>query len=96
MYPDKLRVGSRIYRVRFVSSIRRNKNNLGICDEHRGEILIRKDLSEDEKLKTLVHELLHAMEFEYQIKMPHDAVYQYEEAIFDFLCANSDALYSSK
>ena len=97
-YPERLRIGDVYYRIRFVKSIRGcklpvGKNaTIGLCDEHRREILIRKGLSEDETLKTLLHELLHAMEFEYQIKIPHQSVYQYEEAIFDFLCANSEFL----
>jgi hypothetical protein len=66
---------------------------VGLCDEARREILIKSGMSSDETLKTLLHELLHAMEFEYSIKIPHEAIYQYEEALFDFFCANSDKLF---
>jgi len=99
-YPERLKIGDRWYRIRFVKSIRGCRKpvtakgtSVGLCDEARGEILIRNELTSDEKLKTLLHELIHAMEFEYQIKMPHAAVYQYEEALFDFFCANSRALH---
>lgn len=96
-YPDRLKIGDRYYRIRFVKSIRGCKKSvdkkntvLGLCDEGRAEILIRNELSTDEKLKTLLHELGHAMEFEYNINMPHAAIYKYEEALFDFICANID------
>lgn len=98
-YPDKLKIGDRHYRIRFVKSIRGCRKpvgkgaTVGLCDEARREILIKRGLSADETLKTLLHELLHAMEFEYSIKMPHEAVYQYEEALFDFFCANSEKLF---
>lgn len=99
-YPERLKIGDRYYRIRFVKSIRGCKKsvlskgtNVGLCDEARAEILIRAELTTDEKLATLIHELIHAMEFEYQIKIPHEAVYQYEKAVFDFLCANSEILY---
>lgn len=99
-YPSKLKIGDRYYRIRFVKSIRGDKRpveaegtTIGICDEDRAEILIRKELSADMKLKTLLHELWHSMEFEYNIKISHKAIYQYEEALFDFICANSDDLF---
>lgn len=92
-YPERLKIGDRYYRIRFVKSIRRDKRAIGLCDEARAEILIHSGLSDDEKLKTLFHELLHAMEFEYNIKIPHHSIYQYEEAIFDFFCANSDLIW---
>lgn len=99
-YPEKLKIGDRYYRVKFVKSIRGCKRpvdvkgtTLALCDEARAEILIRSDLSADEKLKSLLHELGHAIEFEYEIKISHKAIYQYEEALFDFICANSDDLF---
>lgn len=96
-YPTKLRIGDVYYRIRFVKSIRRCKKKVGegaivgICDQARHEILIKQGMSKDETLKTYLHELGHAIEFEYDIKISHKAIYQYEEAIFDFICANSDA-----
>lgn len=97
-YPERLKIGDVYYRIRFVSSIRGCKglgkgSTIGLCDEARREILIKKGLSADETLKTYIHELTHSLEFEYNIKISHEAVHQYEEAIFDFLCANSDLLY---
>lgn len=93
-YPEKLRIGDREYRVRFVKSIRGCKKRIGqgaivgLYDPTRVEILIRKGQSDDEVLKTLLHEVVHAIEYEYEIKISHSGVYKFEEALFDFICAN--------
>jgi Zn-dependent peptidase ImmA (M78 family) len=94
-YPKSLRIGDRNYRLRFVKSIRGCKrgsvrgSTLGLFDPNRREILIKQGLSEDETVRTLLHEILHAFEEEYDVHLPHlNAVYVLEEALFDFICAN--------
>lgn len=39
-------------------------------------------------MKTYIHEVLHAFEEEYDIRISHKAVRQLEEAMFDFWVAN--------
>ncbi len=92
-YPKSLRIGDRVYRIRFVKLIRKDKNTLGLFDPSRLEILIAKDQSPDETLKTFLHEIHHGFEFEYDIKIRHRDIYRLEEAYFDFICANSEAFY---
>jgi hypothetical protein len=45
-------------------------------------------MSKDDTLKTLLHEVVHCFEYEYEIRISHRGVYQFEEALFDFICAN--------
>ena len=98
-YPTRLKIGDKTYRIRFVKSIRRCKRpigkgaTVGLHDPNRLEILIKKGMSEDETLKTLLHEIVHSIEAEYDIKISHSGVYKFEEALFDFICANSEALF---
>jgi hypothetical protein len=91
-YPAKLKIGDRTYRIRFVKLIRNDKSVLGLFDPNRIEILIKKDQSHDETLKTMLHEICHGFQYEYDINTTHKSVYQMEEALFDFICANSEAL----
>lgn len=97
-YPSTLKIGDRTYKIRFVKSIRRcNKPvgkgaTVGVFDPARIEILIKKGMSKDETLKTLLHEITHAIEYEYEITISHKGVYKFEEAFFDFICANSKEL----
>ncbi len=93
-YPPKLRIGDRTYRVRFVGLIENDPDNLGVFDPNSIEIKIQRGLSPDETLKTFLHELFHAFEYEYEIKLRHKDVYALEEATFDFLSANSEHFYS--
>lgn len=101
-YPDKIKIGDRTYRIRFVKSIRRcnlevgKGATIGLHDPARIEILIKAGLSHDDTLKTLLHELVHAMEYEYEIKISHSGVYKFEEALFDFICANSELFQSNR
>ena len=96
MYPSRLKVGDRCYRIRFVKSIRKCNRpvgkgaTVGLFDPARIEILIKAGMSKDDTLKTLLHELVHAIEYEYDIRISHKGVYLFEEALFDFIAANSD------
>ncbi len=93
-YPKRLKIGDRYYRIRFVKSIRGCNKPIGqgaivgLCDPNKYEILIKIGMSDDETTKTLIHELGHCFENEYDINISHKAVYQLEEAMFDFLVAN--------
>lgn len=91
-YPRLLRIGDRDYRIKFVKLIRKDKTTLGLFDPNRIEILIKRGQSHDETLRTMLHETIHAMEYEYNIKISHSGVYKFEDALFDFICANSEAL----
>jgi len=99
-YPKTLKIGDRTYRIRFVKSIRGCKKPVGsgaivgLYDPSRIEILVKQGMSRDDTLKTLFHEIVHAMEYEYDIKIAHSGVYKFEEALFDFIAANSEALFS--
>lgn len=92
-YPSRLRIGDRWYRIRFVKRIRKDPNTLGLFDPNRIEILIKRGQSSDETLKTLLHEIHHGFEYEYDIRIKHEDIYRLEEAYFDFICANSEAFY---
>jgi hypothetical protein len=92
-YPKRLKIGDRTYRVRFVKSIRGCRKSgkgstVGLHDPSRIEILVKAGMSKDDTLKTLLHEVVHCFEYEYEIRISHRGVYQFEEALFDFICAN--------
>lgn len=91
-FPEKLKIGDHYWRVRVVNRISGSKKKYaGMCYPHLKLICILSDQSQDEALKTLFHECIHAAEQEYDIVLSHKGVYQFEEAIFDFLMANLEA-----
>jgi hypothetical protein len=87
-YPKTLVIGDEEYSVKFVGIIRGDKSVLGICDPSSKEILIKKGISAPDKFATLIHEILHAIEAEYEINIPHSLVYKLDHALIDLLLQN--------
>jgi hypothetical protein len=66
------------------------EDTLGLC--HPGEkcLYIKLGQSRREILETFIHELLHAMEDEYEFNIPHKVVGELEKPLADFLIQNAD------
>ena len=80
-YPKQIQIGDAIYKIKFVARIGNSRTTLGICDPSDYIIRIKKGMTKEETFATLIHELLHAFEAEYDINISHKAVYQLEQAI---------------
>lgn len=63
-------------------------NHVGLCDPAEQEILLLQSMNKVETLFCFIHEILHAVDEEYKIKLTHKQIYQLEEAIGNFLIAN--------
>ena len=84
-------INDSIWKVLFVKSIKygnKNKGIVGITDFSSQEIHIKTNQSKTETLSTFIHEILHAMDEEYDMKLTHKQIYQLEEAIMDFMASN--------
>jgi hypothetical protein len=90
--PRTVVVGETVWDIRFVRKIddkrSAGKETVGLCNDDDKEICVRLGIGKREQAKTLIHELLHALEFEYQISIPHELVYKLEEPIYRLLCDN--------
>jgi len=86
-YPKVLHVKDEEYRVVFVDRIE-GKDTLGICDPEARVITIQNGQTDLETMKTFVHEVLHALEFEHNLRISHKLVHKLEDAITDFLIQN--------
>lgn len=51
-------------------------------------IMILNSLSKKEKLETFCHELLHAIEFEFKIKIPHQLIYKLQMPLAQLFLQN--------
>lgn len=70
--PRQLLIGENIWAVRFVRKFgygEQDKNLRGLCVPDKSEILISQGLTPRERLETLVHEILHAIEAEAEIDL---------------------------
>lgn len=86
--PPRLKIKNKVvYEIVWVESFA-DPDVLGECRFDSKQIAIKDGLSEREAFKTFVHEVLHAVEFERGVKIPHRAIYQLEDAVFYLLFHN--------
>ena len=86
--PKSIYVNGSLWEIFFVRGIAGEPDAAGQCDGDEKEIMVDSSLSKREKAKTLIHEILHSFEYEYNIKIPHKLVYQLEEPIYRLLVDN--------
>jgi len=86
--PRTLVIGETVWDVGLVKTITGRSTDVGICDNDNKEILIARGQGRYETLKTLIHEVLHAFEYEYKLRIDHDLIYKLEEPILRFFADN--------
>lgn len=83
-YPKRIYFSNECYRIKFKKGL----NCFGITDSEKKLITIKDGLSPRELLNTVIHELLHVIEFERPIKIKHKKIYKWERAIAELLIDN--------
>lgn len=86
-YPRQFVIRDSLWDVKFVQKLD-GKLTAGLCDPSCQTIYVRLGQTKIERLKTVIHELLHAMEHEYAITIPHKMVYTLEAPLAEFLLDN--------
>ena len=87
--PPKVRVKARVfYNVVWQEIIDDKPDCLGLCDPNARTITIKLGQSDTETVKTFIHELIHAIEAEYETPIPHKITYTLEEGVFKVLKLN--------
>jgi len=87
--PKKINVGSHIYTIRLIKSPKdENEYVEGIIIHDNEMIYIDRDLPLSGKWSTLFHEVLHAIEFVYDIKFKHKKIERLAPYLYQFLRAN--------
>lgn len=83
-YPKVIYLRGERYKLQFVKKC----NYLGQTNAVKKTIKIKAGMSKNETFRTIIHEFLHLLEFEFPIKIKHKTVYKLEEAIFQLLIDN--------
>lgn len=65
-----------------------DEDKLGECRFYSRQIVIAKNQTKRQMIKTFIHEVSHAISYERKIKISHEAVYQLEDAILYFVTRN--------
>lgn len=89
-YPREIVVGDQVWEIRFVRGIAGTATTvtLGLCDPSEHVIYIKQGLKPTERLATFVHEVLHAIEYEYNIEIAHKLVHLLDEPIAKLIIDN--------
>jgi hypothetical protein len=69
--PRSFRVKGRRWTLRFVPLVNGEPDTLGCCYRDNRIVEIKTGLNSRHRLEIWLHEIAHAIEFEYGVKMPH-------------------------
>jgi hypothetical protein len=84
----RLKIKSKVeYELVYLESFK-DAETLGECRFDAKQIAIKKGQSSLQEKKTLIHEILHAVCFERDIKIPHESIYKLESALIYLLSRN--------
>lgn len=83
-YPKEIHLRGETYKIVFVN----NLPDLGETNAVTRTIKIRAGMSKNETFRTVLHEILHFIEFSWPINLTHKQVYKLEKAIFQLLLDN--------
>ena len=90
LYPARIKVRNRWVRVELVPFIEEKGRVVtrGYFCPKRHTITLLSTLSDKELFSTFIHELLHAIEHYYRVRIPHKLVYAQEGPISETLLRN--------
>lgn len=85
-YPREIMIRGSVWTIKFVRNL--GPHLCGECDLAEREIRIAQKLKPMLRLETFVHEVLHAFEEEYGLKIPHKMIYKLEKPLCNLLIEN--------
>lgn len=88
-YPNSLEINDQLWRVKFYTpKTLQEARDAGLCHYPERTISINRFQSREEAFATLIHEIVHAFEYELRLEVDHKLVYKLERLIFNFLTHN--------
>lgn len=88
--PSSFRITPKItYQVLYVDAFENDPTCVGMMKPNEKQIVIKNGQTDIETTKTVIHECLHAIADENNIKLPESQVLKLEAAIFKFLRLNN-------
>ena len=89
---DKLEVAGKIFKLKYVDGLADN----GSVDFTQQVILINKNLTEEEKRSTILHEVIEILNSSYNLELSHQTISTLEIGLFSFFKYNSTFINKKK
>lgn len=86
--PSEIIVKKAKYQVVMTNTMDFDDEVYGLCDPQTRVILIKKHMTKRQTLATFIHEVLHAIEFEYGFTLGHKIINPLEHPLTDFIRHN--------
>jgi len=80
--PDRIKIGGMIFSVALIDNLMRDGSSSGRSCGNSQEIQIDKSASYQYKETTFIHEVLHQINFVYNVGLEHKQIYDLETAIY--------------
>jgi hypothetical protein len=90
--PDKVKIGGLHYEVKEEKNLIRDNKASGISCGNEQVIKLDTDISDQLKETTFIHEVLHQIDFVYNIGLEHQQIFQLEAGIYAFLKDNPNVI----
>lgn len=91
-FPKEIEIGKSAWTIKFVKNINhfvgKGKVCVGLCDYENSTIYIRQGLEPRYRLEVFCHELLHALDDEFDLNLTHKMIYKLDKAISLLLIQN--------
>ena len=87
--PNQIKIKNKcVYEVVHIDGFLDDAETMGECRYDIQQIVLKKGLTKTQEVKTLIHEIIHALCFERKIEISHKAIYQLEDAIYYIITRN--------
>jgi len=80
-------IGREEYSLELVEGFK-NKRVMGLCIPADRSIKIKNSLKGNKALLVLIHEILHGLDYEYEIGLTHEQIHKLERPVMDFVLDN--------
>jgi hypothetical protein len=87
-----VKIGGIKYKIEYSKDLARDRGCLGECCCNSNVIRLDSDLSFHMERKTLLHEIIEAINFEYELKLEHTKISIIETALYQVIIDNAELI----
>jgi hypothetical protein len=91
---DKVKIGGILYKVSKIKDLARDRGHLGECCGNNATIGLDDNLHSDVERKVLLHEIIEAINFEYELELAHNKISTLESSLYQVIMDNKELIKS--